>query len=241
MLAMGNIADVLKDIFATSDVSVMYFVRTSDDLDEAGYASSTKAAQLRSALLSTKILKAAAEKCRLQSIPYGDALLSLPIAADRIALSEIAYANHHNQLKDAGKLTSLDEPLDSISKLELKFKNRMIGVKSLIKTKGGLNAHLPMIDFHCPVTSSNTQNVREIIKQLNLAGYLINSGKSYHFIGRHHIDLCEMGKFLGRALLFTPFVDRAWVAHQLIQSYCVLRVSAQPKYDHPPRLIAQIG
>jgi hypothetical protein len=47
-------------------------------------------------------------------------------------------------------------------------------------------------------------------------------------------------RFLGKVLLFAPIVDRAWVAHQLIEGACALRISSRAGYGGPPRLVAEL-
>jgi hypothetical protein len=45
---------------------------------------------------------------------------------------------------------------------------------------------------------------------------------------------------LARALLLAPIIDRAWVAHQLIERACGLRISPGKTYAQPPIVIDQV-
>ena len=102
-----------------------------------------------------------------------------------------------------------------------------------------LEFHIPMIDFHCPLSENNLTLVRMIISSLKLGdGYILNSGKSYHFIGIDLIEKDKLSLFLGRILLFAPAIDRAWIAHQLMDNSLSLRLG--PKEGSYPKIIEQI-
>lgn len=47
-------------------------------------------------------------------------------------------------------------------------------------------------------------------------------------------------EFLGRALLFTPVVDGRWVAHQMIEGQCALRVSPGNAQQIVPVVVPQL-
>ena len=110
------------------------------------------------------------------------------------------------------------------------------GVSSLVNSNS--NLHIPLLDFHIPPSIDNQQLCSKILIHLNLKGYLLNSGKSYHFIGSQIIDYDNLQIVLFNALLFSPIIDKSWIAHQLIQKYCCLRVSQ--KYDRLPYLVEEI-
>jgi hypothetical protein len=98
--------------------------------------------------------------------------------------------------------------------------------------------HIPLFDFHIPISDENQKICLNILKQLNLKGYLLNSGKSYHFIGNFLMNYEQLQNILFNALLFSPIIDKSWIAHQLLQRYCCLRVSK--KYERLPILVEEI-
>lgn len=102
----------------------------------------------------------------------------------------------------------------------------------------GETKHLPLLDFHIPISEQNQHICEQLLRELKLSGYLLNSGKSYHFIGNTLLSEVQLIEKLYYALLLSPMIDRAWIAHQLIQKYCCLRVSK--KYDRLPILISYI-
>lgn len=98
--------------------------------------------------------------------------------------------------------------------------------------------HIPLIDFHIPVSDENQNICLNILLLLNLKGYLLNSGKSYHFIGKEVVNYMQLQNILFNALLFSPIIDKSWIAHQLIQKFCCLRVTE--KYQRLPFLVNKI-
>lgn len=102
----------------------------------------------------------------------------------------------------------------------------------------GSRNHIPLIDFHIPVSDENEAICEATLKALDLKGFLLNSGKSYHFYGISLIDEPELINLLSRSLLFAPIIDRSWIAHQLIEKKCSLRISR--KYSSIPFKIRDI-
>ncbi len=145
-------------------------------------------------------------------------------------LKEIQFHN-----KPRKKIFIYREDFNSIS---TKYFSTYTGISSRILIKNNIR-HIPMLDFHIPVSNYSQKLCENIICELNLSGYLLESGKSYHFIGNNIISHAKLKSVLHRALLFTPVIDRAWIAHQLIQNYCCLRISH--KYDRLPKVVSTIN
>jgi hypothetical protein len=113
-----------------------------------------------------------------------------------------------------------------------KGKEDYLTISSKVKLNNGTVYHLPLLDFHIPVNKENEIMCVEIIKSLELKGFLLNSGKSYHFYGTNIITESTLIDLLAQALLFAPIIDRAWISHQLIERRCCLRISE--KYSRLP-------
>lgn len=126
---------------------------------------------------------------------------------------------------------------EKASNLSLSNLNGYTALSSKIKANNKI-MHLPLLDFHIPVSDKNTEISKNVIAHLGLKGNLLDSGKSYHFVGSRLLEENEMKNLLYKALLFAPIIDRAWISHQLIQGYCCLRLSK--KYDRSPYLISKI-
>jgi hypothetical protein len=105
----------------------------------------------------------------------------------------------------------------------------------------GATEHIPLLDFHCPISSSNRNLVAEVAKRLLPGGAIIlESGDSYHVYGRKTVSSAALTCLLAKSLLFSPIVDRAYIAHQLIEGRCALRISAGGQKRLVPTVVAVI-
>lgn len=106
--------------------------------------------------------------------------------------------------------------------------NRLIDSIALCSKVVMTNAeemHLPLIDFHIPVSEINVKIVKSVCGILGLdAGWILNSGESYHFIGSKPICYSDLERLLYKALMYTPIIDKAWISHQLREGSCSLRI-----------------
>lgn len=102
---------------------------------------------------------------------------------------------------------------------------RILTIRSVVRTTAGELRHIPMLDFRLRSTEENRQTIVSILQEIKASGILLDSGRSYHFYGFELMDAQALQHFLGRALLFTPLVDHRWIAHQLIEAACALRIS----------------
>lgn len=109
---------------------------------------------------------------------------------------------------------------------------------SLVHTSMG-RRHIPLLDFRASPSKANSQLITELLTILGVRGYLLDSGRSYHFYGAETIAAERYWAFLGRAQLMAPFVDERWIAHQLISGKAALRVSTNAeRHLTPPQLVA---
>jgi hypothetical protein len=74
---------------------------------------------------------------------------------------------------------------------------------------------------------SIVENILQLISPSD--GWILNSGKSYHFIGGSLIDEKSMSRFLSTALLYVPFTDKNWIAHQIFEGASALRLFDNPR------------
>jgi hypothetical protein len=130
-------------------------------------------------------------------------------------------------------LTRQEWPGDLRSLLN-KIANGMLVLSSSVRLFGPSQAHIPMIDFRCPATTKNRELAIRACRLLDRAGgYLLESGHSYHFYGKSLLTPNELLALLGRMLLLSPIIDRAWIAHQLIEGACGLRISSAVNVAEP--------
>lgn len=112
-------------------------------------------------------------------------------------------------------------------------------LSQVVRTDGS-PGHLPMLDFHARKSTSNQRIVEAVAQRLFPHGsILIDSGESYHAYGKQLIPPEDFGRFIGTALLFAPITDRAYLAHQLIEGQCALRLTAGGGKSQVPRVVGQ--
>lgn len=150
-----------------------------------------------------------------------------------------------NILKAALRHNSPIENIDtsSISDIKRILKNDPfdnVAFNSRVILRNGEIRHIPLLDFHIPVTAESIIQIKKVLCLLGMNnGYIINSGESYHFIGNKLLNEDEFLNFLSKSLFFSPIIDRAWIAHQLIERSCSLRISL--KHGIVPQLINRIN
>ena len=177
--------------------------------------------------------------------PFWDALL---LTAERrqkgIAAEILDGASFHQPMTSAVRTQTIDATSltpRTVANHARKMSNGNIAVvSSRVKLHNGSEAHLPLLDFSLPPSRVNDKVVEQIIIRLGQHGYLLDSGNSYHFYGDVLLSDSGYREFLGEALLFSPLVDHRWIAHQLVEGACALRVSGGKDGSTLPRLVAEI-
>jgi hypothetical protein len=122
-----------------------------------------------------------------------------------------------------------------------RLKGEIVVVLSKVELSNGRGAHVPMLDFALPRSSSNDKTVRAMLSRLGIPGVVLSSGNSYHFYGLRLFSNATMRKFLGSALLLSPLIDHRWVAHQLIEGQCALRVSPNGDPESWPQFVSLVA
>ncbi len=154
-------------------------------------------------------------------LPFWDAIMISTFDTPVYSTNILETALHHNHIDNVFYIKSTDIQQNHI----LCNNDKRLAVCSLVIMKSGDIRHIPMLDFHIPVSDSNFHVVENICSILNLkSGFILNSGESYHFISASTVTWDELYIILSRALLFCPILDRAWISHQLQEKSCSLRV-----------------
>jgi hypothetical protein len=176
-------------------------------------------------------------------LPFWDGIMLSAGNLEHVPVGALRAAAFHQGLE--GKLKRITSKELTRARLTEETTNaaaagRLLAVTSLVEMEDGSFKHLPMLDFHIGYSDSATKLVVEVIKSLESSGTLLKSGKSYHFYGGSLLSARELQAFLGRALLYTPIIDRAWTAHQIIEGRCALRISPRPEYGGAPSILTAI-
>jgi len=167
-------------------------------------------------------------------LPFWDSVLVSCFGAGKAAYEILEEAKFHNLPPKRHIFVSRNQwSPDYLASLGLED-GSMLVMSSRVRIAGGGYRHIPMLDFHCPPTAEN-QQAAELVAGLvhETGGYLLQSDKSYHFYGNSLLEEEDLSAYLGRALLFAPFIDRAWIAHQLIEGACGLRISTKKNGSLP--------
>ncbi len=114
-------------------------------------------------------------------------------------------------------------------------------LSQVVRTDGSLG-HLPMVDFHARKSRDNQHIVEAVAQKLFPHGsILMDSGESYHAYGRQLIPCEDFERFIGTALLYAPIIDRAYLAHQLIEGECALRLTPGGGKSKAPTVVTVLG
>lgn len=167
-------------------------------------------------------------------LPFWDSLMLSFFDKENVPKILLSKALEHNP--NIEKIVTCDiqeirEYLSSNSEVNL-------SLNSEVQFKDKSVKHLFLLDFHIFPSVNNLRIVSDILNIFALHGYILASGESYHFISDSFFDLDSLVDLLAKSLLFSPIVDRAWVAHQLLERSCSLRIGK--KHDINPTVLKMI-
>ena len=176
------------------------------------------------------------------SLPFWDSLLLYMSTHSVKAQSVLKRATLHNpQDMDSFPILQGDCTETRLREIiEVLPVDRILAISSRVSTKQGKILHLPMLDLHCPASPKNDVLGKAVIMEIGLGGYIAKSGRSYHFYGRTLVDEQSLITILAKSLLFCPIIDRAWIAHQLLERACGLRISPGKDYRKCPEIIFEV-
>lgn len=118
-----------------------------------------------------------------------------------------------------------------------------LGFTSFIKKQNGFMGHIPMIDFNCPYSIENLLKIEKTLYMLAQGkGFLLESGKSYHFYGIKLLSVEEWVNFT-KLCAEQDIIGKHWPYFQLQRQrgYSTLRISTSTQKPHLPKVIAKIG
>ena len=165
-------------------------------------------------------------------IPFWSAIMTSMVSLNKFSENCLNQISRHNPNEIIQTIKAEDFINTKVGEKQ--------GINSKVIMKDGSVRHIPMLDFRVRCTDENTVIVKYICKQLlpNNHGFILVSGNSYHLIGNVLMYYDELVVFLGKALLYSPIVDDIWIAHQLIEGSCTLRLSR--KHGVYPTLIEEV-
>lgn len=174
-------------------------------------------------------------------VPFWEAVLLIARRDNAQALNLVLDAAiHHQPMSDAVEKINLSTGGQFPQKLrdiaDGVDERHIITLSSRVMTRNSRSpAHLQMLDFRIRPSEENERLAADILKRVGAEGILLNSGNSYHFYGYGLMPSdAELSGFLGKASLFAPFVDQRWIAHQMIEGACALRISKGKSFARSP-------
>lgn len=175
-------------------------------------------------------------------LPFHDALLlCMDDKAPRPRLLR-AVGEHHSyplrehQLRPAESVSSALSAL-----LRRRRPDSMLVLSSEVTLINGQRKHIPMLDFRFTPSRAQQRLIQFVLQELRAPpGYLLISGGSYHYYGGQLVSVDELRRWLAHSLLYSPLLDKIWIAHQLIEGRCGLRVSPKPSGADVPRLALRV-
>lgn len=174
------------------------------------------------------LFEKALELRRELQLPFWDSLLLSCFSCTEVPQSILDAAQLHISHRSSETEVERGSVLDgTLYKLAAdRERDSSLALVSEVRTINGKNEHIPLLDFHIPHSEVNQKIVTSILHRLLPSGFiLLRSGRSYHAWGTKTITLDDYPTFLARAMLYSPIIDRAYLAHQLIESRSALRIS----------------
>lgn len=167
-------------------------------------------------------------------LPFWDSLMLSFFDKKNVSKNLLSIALTHN--KNIEKITTRN--IDDIRNYIIKNPQDSISLNSEIHLRKNIVKHFFLLDFHIYPSDNNLKIATDILQILGLHGHILDSGESYHFVSDSFFELESLINLLAKSLLFSPIVDRAWIAHQILERSCSLRVGI--KHGIMPTVIKKI-
>jgi hypothetical protein len=116
--------------------------------------------------------------------------------------------------------------------------HRPLAICSRCPSRGPGAPHIPMMDFRCDATDDGLKTLDAAMATIDIGGFILKSGRSYHFYGTKLLDEAQWQRFLGQSLLLKNLADWRYVGHCLVRGICTLRISAHPEFGSVPTVVA---
>jgi hypothetical protein len=175
---------------------------------------------------------------RTHGIPFWDAILAICMKRGEMPDQYVDLAILHDRSPDE-RTVSMEINQLSEASIQSMANNLLDGTalafSSKVKLKNGGVAHIPLMDFRCDPSETNSKIVQRALKAMGQdSGLLAESGRSYHFYGFRLLSTNEWIRFLAMAMLFSPIVDVRYIAHRLADGACRLRISPSRSKSFTP-------
>ncbi len=108
--------------------------------------------------------------------------------------------------------------------------DHVISICSRVQTNGGL-FHMAMMNLH-PEPGVEYQDLRAILRLVtdDMAGYVLRSGRYFHFYGVALLSESDWHRFLAQFLMPSVIVSPRYIGHCLYRGYTALRLTVNREY-----------
>lgn len=184
----------------------------------------------------TVVFKQAAKMRQETLLPFWDSALAQALQGKANIKQIVDAAMFHNNKPEITHTIKTENAEEHLNKLlSHEWSKSTLALSSNVILKDGSQHHIPMLDFHIPSNDTTYETVVECLDSLEVGKFVIvDSGKSYHAYGLSLLNNDGLRNFLFRALLLSPIVDSRYVAHQLLDEKCKLRVVATSRKPTEP-------
>jgi hypothetical protein len=124
------------------------------------------------------------------------------------------------------RIGELDEALSRLSAIP----DCAVSISSRVMDEAGTQVgHLALMNLH-PVGFRDPEELRLAVQQVVgcMPGYLLSSGRYFHYYGRRLLKPHEWVSFLAQFLMPCVLVSPRYVGHSLHRGFCTLRLNAVP-------------
>jgi hypothetical protein len=176
------------------------------------------------------------------AMPFWDATMLSCFSTGKLLPNLLQAAVYHQSPARLRSIPREQIQLGLLEKLRTEVSiNCGLAVCSEVQCRGGVRAHIPLLDFHCPKRAENLILVVQVAEMLLPGGFaVLESGKSFHVYGLKLHSQRDFDGVLIKALLFSPIIDRAYIAHQLLEHRAGLRITRGVS-DKPDPIIVHVN
>ncbi|MBC7283167.1 hypothetical protein [Hoeflea sp.] len=116
------------------------------------------------------------------------------------------------------------------------------GVMSMTSSVKNGSFHIPMMNLH-PNDGVLIEDILNFIRKIypNKSGYLLSSGRHFHYYGDFMIDENGWRELIGNFLIAYDFVHPGYCGFRMFDGFSTLRLTTHPVFKpHIPRVVAAI-
>lgn len=122
---------------------------------------------------------------------------------------------------------------------EAKNINAVVSASSIVTSDTSTIRHLPLVNLH-PAEHLSLDDVCDIVRETTdgMRGYLLETGRFYHFYGRATLSRRNWEHLLSQFLMPTIIVSPRYIGHSLYRGYTTVRLSTDENFKPMlPRLV----